>query len=78
MSRKKKVILFICSLTGVALLSSLGALPYGYCVLSLATAFDDGLIETLCWALYLFVSVLLWLTVWRVAYVAAKRWPGRK
>jgi hypothetical protein len=32
----------------------------------------------LCWALYIFVAVLLWLMIWRIAALALKHWPGRR
>jgi len=74
MTRKQKIIVFICTLLFTLALALAGAIPYGYFMLALG----GGFIETLCWALYIFVAVLLWFTVWRLVAGAVRHWPGRR
>jgi hypothetical protein len=75
---KHKLIIFLSTLVGTALLAAGGAIPYGYFVQALWMAAGDELIGTLCWALYIFVAVLLWLMVWRIVYLAVLHRPGRR
>jgi hypothetical protein len=77
MTRKLKYIVALCSLAIVIALALAGAVPYGYFVLAIAGA-GGATVSTLCWALYLFVALLLWLCIWRVAYVAVQRRPERR
>ena len=78
MTRKQKILVFSCSLAFTLLLALAGAIPYGYFLLALGGAGGGDFIVTLCWALYIFVAVLLWLTVWRLAALAVTHRPGRR
>lgn len=78
MTRKLKLIVAFCSLAFAILPALAGAIPYGYFVTAISAAADDAFLSALCWALYIFVALLLWLCVWRVAYVAVLRRPGRR
>ena len=78
MSKRKKTLLCVGSLTGTALLAAFAAIPYAYFIQVLAMVSESALLETLCWALYIAVALLLWLAVWRGVYLLAKHWPWRK
>jgi hypothetical protein len=77
MTRKQKVVVFISTLLFALALALAGAIPYGYFMLALGAA-GGGFIIALCWALYAFTAVTLWLAVWRTAVMIVRRWPGRR
>jgi hypothetical protein len=78
MTSKQKLIVFISTLVGTALLAVAAAIPYGYFVQALWMAASNELIATLCWALFVFVAILLWLSVWRIVCIIMEHRPGRK
>lgn len=76
MTKKQKTAVFLCSLLLALPAALAGAFPYGYFLLALDAA-GSGVVA-LCWALYGFVAVLLWLAVWRAGVLVVRHWPGRR
>jgi hypothetical protein len=78
MSRKLKIALCLGSLLLTAALALAGAIPYGYFLLALAGGTGNAFSAPLCWVLYCFVALLLWLALWRVAVLIVLHRPRRR
>jgi hypothetical protein len=78
MSQQLKIAVLIGSLVFTAALALAGAIPYGYFLLALAGGTGNAFAAPLCWALYGFVAVLLWLALWRATTSVIIHWPGRR
>lgn len=77
MRRRTSVLIAVGTALAVGLAAGLLALPFAIVVDTAAMVAEGMPAAALCWGLYLTVSVLLWLTLWRIVHVAVARRPQR-